>query len=139
MRDILFLETVMNGLLETAIQAALKAGEKISEIYHDPKADFEVELKADHSPLTIADNQMILTKSDGANVPSWVDFPVGEEVSLCAVQGRVIYRDGEFANVDYREYFAEVNRHTDAIGDRAKKEFDEIDGTNSRFMKEGKL
>ena len=57
MRDILFLETVMNGLLETAIQAALKAGEKISEIYHDPKADFEVKLKADCSPLTIADKK----------------------------------------------------------------------------------
>ena len=72
-------------------------------------------------------------------VPNIVYSARGEEVSLCAVQGRVIYRDGEFANVDYREYFAEVNRHTDAIGDRAKKEFDEIDGTNSRFMKEGKL
>ena len=35
-----------------------------------------------NSPLTIADDQMVLTKSDGANVPSWVDFPVGEEVTL---------------------------------------------------------
>lgn len=35
-----------------------------------------------NTPLTIADNQMILTKSDGANVPSWVDFPIGEEVTL---------------------------------------------------------
>ena len=29
--------------------------------------------------------------------------------------------------------------HTEDIGKRAKKEFDEINGTNSRFMKEGKL
>ena len=35
-----------------------------------------------NTPITIADNQMVLTKSDGANVPSWVDFPIGEEVTL---------------------------------------------------------
>ena len=34
------------------------------------------------SPITITKNQMVLTKSDGANVPSWVDFEVGEEVTL---------------------------------------------------------
>ena len=72
-------------------------------------------------------------------VPNIVYSARGEEVSLCAVQGQVIYRDGEFANVDYRDYFGEVNKHTDAIGCRAKKEFDEINGTNSQFMREGKL
>ncbi len=35
-----------------------------------------------NSPLNIAPNQMILTKSDDANVPSWVDFQIGEEVVL---------------------------------------------------------
>ena len=35
--------------------------------------------------------------------------------------------------------FGEVNKHTDAIGRRQKKEFDEINGTNSQFMREGKL
>lgn len=49
-----------------------------------------------NSPLTIADNQMILTKSDGANVPSWVDFPVGEEVSLW-----VGASDKNWAEVEY--------------------------------------
>ena len=48
------------------------------------------------SPLTIADNQMILTKSDGASVPSWVDFPVGEEVSLW-----IGANDKNWAEVDY--------------------------------------
>lgn len=32
--------------------------------------------------LTITDKQMVLTKSDGADVPSWVDFEIGEEVTL---------------------------------------------------------
>ena len=72
-------------------------------------------------------------------VPNIVYSARGEEVALSAVQGKVIYRDGEFTNVDYRDYFGEVNKHTEGIGARAKKEFDEINGTNSQFMKEGKL
>ena len=38
-----------------AIDAALLAGEKILAIYNDPASDFQVERKADNSPLTIAD------------------------------------------------------------------------------------
>lgn len=45
----------MNILLEKAIVAALKAGEEILKIYNDPDADFQIEAKADNSPLTIAD------------------------------------------------------------------------------------
>lgn len=41
----------------TAIEAALKAGEQILAVYNDPEADFQVERKADHSPLTIADRR----------------------------------------------------------------------------------
>ncbi|MCP9612836.1 3'(2'),5'-bisphosphate nucleotidase CysQ [Coprobacter tertius] len=41
--------------LNIAITAALHAGRKISEIYNDPSSDFEIERKADNSPLTIAD------------------------------------------------------------------------------------
>lgn len=44
-----------NRYLLTAIDAALEAGAKILSIYNDPAADFEVERKADNSPLTIAD------------------------------------------------------------------------------------
>ena len=40
-----------------AIDAALKAGEKILSIYNDPASDFEIEKKADNSPLTIADRK----------------------------------------------------------------------------------
>ncbi len=35
----------------------MEAGKVISEIYHDPTSDFEVEKKADNSPLTIADRK----------------------------------------------------------------------------------
>ena len=40
-----------------AIDAALQAGEKILSIYDDPASDFQVEKKADNSPLTIADRK----------------------------------------------------------------------------------
>ena len=40
-----------------AIDAALKAGENILSIYDDPASDFEIERKADNSPLTIADRK----------------------------------------------------------------------------------
>ena len=43
----------MNNLLQTAIQAALSAGEEILKVY--TSADFGVEMKADNSPLTLAD------------------------------------------------------------------------------------
>jgi len=42
-------------MINTAISAAIKAGNKILEIYNDPLADFSVERKADNSPLTDAD------------------------------------------------------------------------------------
>lgn len=47
----------MNPLLSIAIQAAGAAGKEIMDIYNDPKADFGIELKADNSPLTIADKK----------------------------------------------------------------------------------
>ena len=40
-----------------AIDAALRAGEDILSIYDDPASDFEIEKKADNSPLTIADRK----------------------------------------------------------------------------------
>lgn len=40
-----------------AIDAALQAGEQILSIYNDPASDFQIERKADNSPLTIADRK----------------------------------------------------------------------------------
>ncbi len=45
----------MNHYLQIAIQAAIMAGDRIMNIYNDPSADFEIERKADNSPLTKAD------------------------------------------------------------------------------------
>lgn len=48
---------MQKDLLLTAIRAALKGGAEIMEVYSDPNADFEIERKADNSPLTIADRR----------------------------------------------------------------------------------
>ena len=49
-----------------------------------------------NSSFAIAENQMVLTKSDGANVASWTDFQVGEEVTLS-----VYASDSNWADVEY--------------------------------------
>ena len=49
------------------------------------------------SPLTITENQMVLTKSDGATVASWVDFPVGEEVTLSVNAADNNWKDVQYA------------------------------------------
>lgn len=45
------------NILIYAIRAAIEAGAKIMSVYTDPEADFEIEKKADNSPLTIADRK----------------------------------------------------------------------------------
>lgn len=47
----------MTEYLSVAIQAAIESGSAIMEIYSDPFSDFQVEKKADHSPVTIADKR----------------------------------------------------------------------------------
>lgn len=47
----------MNILLEIAVRAAIRAGRAIMEIYQHPQTEWEVELKADNSPLTLADRR----------------------------------------------------------------------------------
>ncbi|GGE32027.1 3'(2'),5'-bisphosphate nucleotidase CysQ [Psychroflexus planctonicus] len=59
----------MNTHLQIAIQAAIEAGEAIMEIY---QKDFEVEFKADDSPLTEADqkaNRFIMRYLDKTEFP----------------------------------------------------------------------
>ena len=45
------------NILLVAVRAALKAGARIMNVYTDPNSDFEIERKADNSPLTIADRK----------------------------------------------------------------------------------
>lgn len=65
--------------LLSAITASLAAGEEILRIYNDPKSDFQIECKADNSPLTIADkcaNNIIIKQLSTLSYPI-----ISEEIS----------------------------------------------------------
>jgi 5-methylthioadenosine/S-adenosylhomocysteine deaminase len=112
---------------------AVGLGESIGSLEVGKKADFiAVDLnKPSMLPL--------YTKPMRNIVPNLVYSARGEEVAISVVDGKVIYRDGKILNINEKEVFQEVNKYTDGIGERASKEFWEIDGTNAQFMKEDKL
>lgn len=72
-------------------------------------------------------------------VPNLVYSARGDEVTLSAVEGRVIYRDGKVLAVDEKEIIAAVEKFPSQIGQGAAEEFHSINGTNARFMREAKL
>ena len=72
-------------------------------------------------------------------IPNLVYSARGCEVSLVAVDGEVIMQDGKFTRVNADEYLAAIPQYPDGIGQRAAKEFFEINGTNAHFMNEDKL
>ena len=51
------LYVIFAPMLDTIIQAALRAGKAIMDIYTHPDLDWQVERKADNSPLTLADRK----------------------------------------------------------------------------------
>lgn len=60
------------NILMFAVRAAIEAGAKIMSVYTDPDANFEIEKKADDSPLTIADrkaHEVISRILEGTNIP----------------------------------------------------------------------
>jgi len=72
-------------------------------------------------------------------VPNLVYSARGDEVALAAVDGKVIYAGGNIVAIDEEDYIEAVNQYPDAIGAKAQAEFNAIDGTNARFMREEKL
>ena len=44
-----------DNILDLAINTSVYAGREIMRIYNDPSQDFGIEMKADNSPLTLAD------------------------------------------------------------------------------------
>ena len=58
--------------LYIAIRAALDAGKSILDIYNNPDSDFGIEMKADNSPLTLADkasNNVIVKVLSTTSIP----------------------------------------------------------------------
>jgi len=95
-------------LLKTAIVASLKAGEAIMKIY---STDFNVEIKSDDSPLTLADkhaNDIINTYIKPLGIPiiseenKQIDYQIRKDWTRCWIVDPVdgtkefIKRNGEF-------------------------------------------
>ena len=72
-------------------------------------------------------------------VPNLVYSAKGQEVCLSVVNGQIIMKDGKLCNIEEGEYLESISKHPEIIGEKAAKEFFEIDGTNAKFMKENKL
>jgi 5-methylthioadenosine/S-adenosylhomocysteine deaminase len=72
-------------------------------------------------------------------VPNLVYSGRGDEVSLAAVDGRVIYEKGRLTHLDESEVVAAVQVAAERLGPRAADGFWQVNGSNARFMKEGKL
>jgi len=83
--------------------------------------------------------QPVFTEPMRNIVPNLVYSARGDEVSLVAVDGRVIYEEGRFLTIDEPEIMAEAQRLANPIGQAAAGRFWEVNGSNAMFMWEGKL
>jgi 5-methylthioadenosine/S-adenosylhomocysteine deaminase len=72
-------------------------------------------------------------------VPNLVYSGRGDEVTLAAVDGRVIYENGRMAALDESKVVSAIQEAAERLGPKAADEFWQVNGTNARFMREGKL
>lgn len=63
-------------MINNIIETALKAGKSIMDIYNHPDTDWQIERKADNSPLTLADRKSHNIITDAL---SQTDFPILSE------------------------------------------------------------
>lgn len=64
--------TMQTEYILRAMDAALAAGKEILNVYNDPFSDFQIERKADNSPLTLADrkaHEIIMTYLQETDYP----------------------------------------------------------------------
>jgi len=112
---------------------ALGLDAKIGSLEADKQADF---ILVDLRRPSLAP---IYTEPMRNIVPNLVYSGRGDEVTLVAVDGRIIYEDGRLIHLDESEVVAAVQEAAERLGPKAAEEFWKVNGTNARFMKEGKL
>ncbi len=112
---------------------AVGLGELVGSLEEGKRADFiAIDLKQPSM-------RPVYTNPMRNIVPNLVYSARGQEVALSAVEGKVIYRDGKVLAIDEEEYFDAAEQYAPGIGERAAEQFWKINGTNARFMREGKL
>lgn len=112
---------------------AIGLGDLVGSLEVGKRADFiAIDLK---KPTMLP----VYTKPMRNIIPNLVYSARGDEVALSVVDGKIIYKDGVILGIDEQECLKEVQLYPDSIGERASKEFFEINGTNAQFMKQNKL
>lgn len=72
-------------------------------------------------------------------VPNLVYAARGNEVDTVIAHGKVIVEHRIPQTFDLEEIIEDAQRYADDIGNKAKKQFEEINGRNAQYMREGKL
>lgn len=112
---------------------AVGLGDDVGSLEVGKKADF-IGVSLNHPSM-----QPVYTYPMRNIVPNLVYSARGNEVDLSVVDGKVIMKDRVLLNVDECASIENVKKYPERIGKAASKEFFEINGTNARFMEEGKL
>lgn len=112
---------------------AVGLGDKVGSLEVGKQADF---IAVD---LTKPSMMPLYTNPMRNIVPNLVYSARGEEVSLVAVDGKIIYKDGKILTINEEEILSKVEGYAVGIGERAAEEFWRINGTNAQFMKQQKL
>lgn len=112
---------------------AVGLGDDVGSLEVGKKADF-IGVSLNHPSM-----QPVYTYPMRNIVPNLVYSARGNEVDLSVVDGKVIMKDRVLLNVDECASIENVKKYPERIGKEASKEFFEINGTNARFMEEGKL
>jgi 5-methylthioadenosine/S-adenosylhomocysteine deaminase len=107
----------------------------------DTVGSLEVGKQADFIAIDLSQPSMlpVYTYPMRNIVPNLVYSARGHEVCLSVVNGKVIMKDGKLTTIDEESYIEDIQKYPEGIGERAAKEFFEINGTNARFMAENKL
>ncbi len=72
-------------------------------------------------------------------VPNLVYAARGNEVDTVIAHGRVIVEHRIPLTFDLEQILEDAQKHADVIGAKAQKQFEEINGRNAQYMREGKL
>ena len=90
-----------------------------------------------------AANLVVLAQGDEADDQDGVTDIVypgrGDEVSMAAVDGRIIYENGCLKGLEEDDTLLQIQNLTNRLGQKAAFDFWKINGTNAQFMKKGRL
>jgi 5-methylthioadenosine/S-adenosylhomocysteine deaminase len=112
---------------------AIGLGDQIGSLAPDKRADFIL--------IDLNKPSMLPTFTEPMRniVPNLVYSARGDEVAIVAVDGQIIYEQGQILTVDEAEILEQAQSLAQPLGPKAAEEFWRINGTNAQFMREDKL